>query len=850
MPLFRQLPADFWRASSRWMLVAFAIGAACRLGVDLTAGAGRIASVWLANGALLGIVLRASSRRWPAYFVAAFAGNLASNLSLGDGLLNGALLALCNSLEVAVGASLIRYRLGPSVELRTPRDLGTIVLCGMIVGPAVSTIAASALLASTGPGRFAQIAAVWFRADALGIAIVTPLWLEVSRVRAGMPEAIPVLKAGSMPLLLLGLATWLLYSQGSYPLLFLVFPPLLYLVFRAGSIGAVAGVAVIAAIAIAQTLRGLGPLSHFEVGSLRVQILLLQVFVITCSASALSVAVALEERRRLQQRIEQAERDLRAVFDNLPTLIARVDSDQRFRMVNQQFGRSFGGDASRFLGQTLADAIGRRYYKKVAPQVMQALSGQSVSFENRLRVGRSLRDFQSNYIPDTAPDGSIRGFYSITVDITAQKAAERRLARDEKWLQTIADNVSAVICYVDRDERYRFANRFYQKVFGLPSASILGRSLREVMGPDGYADVAGHVASALRGQPVRYERHARERGLDAYLLTDYVPDFDDAGQVQGFFISILDITARKKAELRLGASEARLRTITDGLPGLIAYLDRGARVRFCNATYEKWFGVPPSELVGHRLDDVLGDYLLESQRDHVTRALQGERVETEFEIEYRGKRRHVHATYLPHRNVDGQVQGVYSLTTDISPLKKVQKQLVLIARHDTLTGLPNRGEFNNRLREALSRCRGGQDGLGLLFLDVDHFKSINDRYGHAAGDEVLQEVAIRLQSSIRKTDIVARLAGDEFVILLEHVHSVEEPQFVARKIITAMSRSIRYHETEIAVGVSIGVIHSDGRADTSASDLLIAADKALYDAKAAGRNTFHLGVSPTAAAGR
>lgn len=147
--------------------------------------------------------------------------------------------------------------------------------------------------------------------------------------------------------------------------------------------------------------------------------------------------------------------------------------------------------------------------------------------------------------------------------------------------------------------------------------------------------------------------------------------------------------------------------------------------------------------------------------------------------------------------------------------------------------------FNERLTDALARSHRSGKPLALLFLDVDKFKLINDTLGHAAGDEVLRLFGQRLQSCVRETDTVARLAGDEFVVILEQLHTPAEPQFIARKIIATINRSFELQEGLWDVSTSIGIaFHAEGSAQPAA--LLAAADRALYEAKAGGRNTYRL----------
>ena len=185
--------------------------------------------------------------------------------------------------------------------------------------------------------------------------------------------------------------------------------------------------------------------------------------------------------------------------------------------------------------------------------------------------------------------------------------------------------------------------------------------------------------------------------------------------------------------------------------------------------------------------------------------------------------------------------GVYTSSNDITPLKQVERKLERLAQNDTLTGLPNRHMFNDGIAAALRRSQRSGTQVALLFLDIDGFKRINDSLGHAAGDEVLREFARRLSSCVRATDLVARLAGDEFVIVLEGIHTREECRFIARKIIAAMRGAFRAGDSIVSVTTSIGIALAVGGA-TTAEALLKRADSALYAAKGLGRDTFEIAI--------
>ena len=353
-------------------------------------------------------------------------------------------------------------------------------------------------------------------------------------------------------------------------------------------------------------------------------------------------------------------------------------------------------------------------------------------------------------------------------------------------------------------------------------------------------DLTARLETHGTAAPVRERRNPLYREAD--LLGDALDRYaqrqaEDAARLRELNTTLEARVAQRTAAL--AASEQRLRTIADNMPVLIAYIDKQGHYQFCNATYRTWLGIDTATMVGRSVQEILApeDYL--PRKPLLQRALAGERAESDMVTTTLGVTRHLHTTYLPDVSPQGVVDGVYALAIDVSAMKNAEELLMRMARTDTLTGLPNRLRFNEKLVEALARSRRRSQAIALLFLDVDKFKSINDSLGHAAGDEVLKIFASRLAACIRETDSAARLAGDEFVVILEDLHTLAEPQFVARKILAAVNRPFELPGGLLDVSSSIGIAYqADGRIQPE--QLLAAADKALYEAKAGGRNTFRM----------
>ncbi|MDB5816375.1 MAG: hypothetical protein JWQ11_15 [Rhizobacter sp.] len=395
------------------------------------------------------------------------------------------------------------------------------------------------------------------------------------------------------------------------------------------------------------------------------------------------------------------------------------------------------------------------------------------------------------------------------------------------------------ISHFDADQRVLFANRYCGVVYGCEASALIGKTIGEVRGESTYREMSPHVASALRGEKVRYEHEAQVAGEWRFFQQDYVPDLDAQGRVQGFSSISFDITERKLAKLALVQGEKRLRDITDNLPALIAYIGQDFRLQFANATFERWTGIPVAQALGTPLSQFMHGETLETRQHHVERALAGEAVSFEAPLWLLDHRRDTHVTYLPDRLADGSVGGVYALVNDITLLKSAERRMTHLAHVDELTGLPNRRQFTASLDEAMQRSRHSGAAMALMFLDVDKFKAINDRFGHAGGDAALNHFADCVRGAIRPGDVFARVAGDEFVVIAEAVGDHHDIAAMADRIVAAVRQPLHIDGVAYRLSVSMGIALYAGDALDS-SEFLSRADEALYAGKAAGGDNWRL----------
>ena len=310
---------------------------------------------------------------------------------------------------------------------------------------------------------------------------------------------------------------------------------------------------------------------------------------------------------------------------------------------------------------------------------------------------------------------------------------------------------------------------------------------------------------------------------------------DEIGDLSRDFYSL--VAEREIAEAQTRDSERRLKLLTDHVPVVIVYIDREHRYQFINATFEKWFGRSHKESMMQSIREVLGEEAYQLREAYLRRAFSGEEVEYEFTIDGEGEagRRAFQTSYVPDVGESGAVEGVYGLIHEITKTKAVHTALQFAAATDTLTGIANRRRFDEQLVQSMQRTRVARAPMALAYLDIDRFKAINDSLGHKTGDEVLKEFAARLMRSVRASDLVARLAGDEFVIIFEGVNGAAEVRQIGAKIVDAIRQPFELASGPLPVTTSVGIaIFREGA--LTPAQLLDLADQALYAAKGQGRD--------------
>jgi diguanylate cyclase (GGDEF)-like protein/PAS domain S-box-containing protein len=424
--------------------------------------------------------------------------------------------------------------------------------------------------------------------------------------------------------------------------------------------------------------------------------------------------------------------------------------------------------------------------------------------------------------------------------LAGQQKAEAALRVTEESYRSLFDGVPTGLYRTTPAGRLLDANDSLVRILGYPDReTLLGANVGDI-----YRDPADRqrwqrVVEAEGGSGVQtFEAQVRRHNGTVIWVRFSLRAFrDEAGRVVRYEGALEDVTDRRRAEEGLRASEERFRALVQNASDMITVLETGGTVRYASPSHQRLLGHAPEELAGRNLLDLVHS----EDRPLVDNALQclvdlpDENLTIEYRCQHRnGTWRMIESTasnLLEHPAVTGIVLNSH----DITDRKRAEERLLHDALHDELTSLPNRALFMDRLWQAMERTRREPDRLtAVLFLDVDQFKIVNDSLGHLVGDELLVQIARSLSTVLRPMDTIARIGGDEFAILLEGGHGIDDAVNVANRIHERLAAPINLGGHEVVITASIGIaVHTPDY--EKPEDLLRDADTAMYRAKGSGR---------------
>ncbi len=436
---------------------------------------------------------------------------------------------------------------------------------------------------------------------------------------------------------------------------------------------------------------------------------------------------------------------------------------------------------------------------------------------------RTFTDYELAFLRSTA---------NIVGEAITRARTEQALRKSEAHLrQLIATTLDAVVS-VDGALIVLEWNREAAVTFGIPASEAIGRKFHEELLPDLALNAIPHgclletVVCRANGDELPVEITVAPAGTGVDVT---------------FTAFIRDISERKRAQRELEEREQRFRTIVEKSWSGVVLLDEDIRFTFAGSSTHHLLGYEDPEIIGRSLFDFVHPREVEASRKVFAEALSSPKHEMGGELRFRHKNGNWiwlegYSQNLLH---EPSVRAIVLNYRDVSQRKETEKQLEYRAHYDSLTGLPNRLLFRDRLVHSLAHARRNRVGVAVMYLDVDHFKLVNDALGHSFGDRLLADIARRLQAALRASDTISRIGGDEFSILLPEVVSADAVAGVARKILDSLAQPFRIENHDFFVTASIGIscFPSDG---DDAETLLKCADAAMYRAKELGRNQAQL----------
>lgn len=544
---------------------------------------------------------------------------------------------------------------------------------------------------------------------------------------------------------------------------------------------------------------------------------------------------------------------VRGFADNIPEPLAYVDADGRFGFVNRAFAQLVSRTQLSIVNQPLEEFQKHVQISDIKHQFERAKSYESLIEERLLHLpDQTQRWIEMRWLLDRAegPDSRIRGAYLICSDITENREARAAYEKNLEETERTLNSIDTPVAIVDSDMRFSFANKSMLDWYQLSREQFLGKSVREIIGKKYYEQSWPYIQKALNGDEISFMREFRFPDESTrWVRIRYVPKRDQNGNNNGFYVVVFDIHDLKTQQRILQQKQEELRRTSwllsshlDNSPLAALELDSELFIRRWSDQAEKLFGWQRTHVMGRSIWQL--NLIGPDEPDTLSRSLamvmavKPQKISSLIQVTRQDGSKLWCEWYLSALlDERGELLSIFALVHDVHQRIQAEATLQQLAAFDALTSLPNRSSLQFELTQALDRAQRNNTGVAALFIDLDHFKNVNDTLGHRIGDQLLLSVARILKSCVRKRDIVSRMGGDEFMIIIEDAKIRSAAQHVAHKLLTTLNQLIPVEDHMLTVTASVGIaIYPDHGSD--ANTLLKNSDVAMYHAKECGKGRF------------
>jgi diguanylate cyclase (GGDEF)-like protein/PAS domain S-box-containing protein len=559
-----------------------------------------------------------------------------------------------------------------------------------------------------------------------------------------------------------------------------------------------------------------------------------------------------DERDPIPESSEQASGDVprlgegalfRALRSNSSDVIAVLNADTTVRYVSPAVEKLLGHQPGEVTGSPALDLV----HPDDQALVTERMALPATDFDARSPMPLRLRqaDGAWRHVEVTGAnrleDPTVGGIIVNIRDLTESLAQTDALRQQRDLFEAVINSAASLVLVTDAVGRIVRYNRACERLTGVSARRVLGRMMWEVLVDP--AEVERIKTDFARLEPADLPSRT--------ILAWRTPSGDEVivewtasailgrdGGVEFVVVTGVDMTRQRREEEQLRRSEARLRQLAEHTTDLICTIDphRGL-LTYASPSWSR-LGYDPASLIGRSVEELVHPEEVDALRTPIERLVRdGGSAAFEARLRSAGDEwawfeTRAQAVLGEH----GAVREVQLSSRDVEARRQAEQELVRRALHDPLTGLPNRTLLLDRLTTALRRAARIEGSLAVLFCDLDGFKQVNDNFGHLVGDLALVEVAQRLEAACRPLDTVARMGGDEFVVLAEGVEATDAVHRLADRIRSALAEPIVAGEAKVVLSVSVGVATSHGGGHF-ADELLVEADRAMYADKRARRAT-------------
>lgn len=530
-----------------------------------------------------------------------------------------------------------------------------------------------------------------------------------------------------------------------------------------------------------------------------------------------------------------------------PALLAYLDTEQRFRYANETHRRWLGLDPRAMIGERVVDIAGRRNYDKVRATLLSAFEGNATSYEGELFGGNQKRYVHANFQPDIDDTGKVRGVFTTFVDITERHTLELQLQESEQRFFGAFQYAAIGMALVHPDGHFLRVNAAVCQMLGYREDELLALDITAITHPDDLAADMDLLEQMLSGRRDSYQLEKRNFHKDGHAVHIQLSASvvrDAQGKPRYFVSQVQDISQRKAFEDALHRerelAEVTLRSIGDA----VITTDTHLCITSLNPIAEAMTGWTSAEARGRPIDEIF--QLFDAQTGHPLVNPLRAAIEHNTIADLAGKTllRHRHGFDTPvedssapiHDHADNVIGGVI-VFHDVSENRALALKMIHLTQHDTLTGLPNRSQLRTHIEQALTLARRRQQRAAVLYLDISHFKQINELHGHGGGDRVLRAFAAQLRRGLPNGELISRYGDDEFVVMLPHLDSVGEVASRCQVLIAHCEETRAPGLPELSLQVSVGIsVYPDDAQD--ADTLVQQAETAMIAAKSQGSHGY------------